>query len=41
VRKIALNLLKKAGGKESLRSKQLMAAWNLPFLANLLEIYMR
>jgi predicted transposase YbfD/YdcC len=38
VRKIALNLLKKDSGKESLRSKRLKAAWNKDFLINLLKI---
>lgn len=38
VRKIALNLLKKDTGKESLRSKRLKAAWNKDFLINLLRI---
>jgi predicted transposase YbfD/YdcC len=37
VRKIALNLLKKDIGKESLRSKRLKAAWNKDFLINLLK----
>ena len=37
VRKIALNLLKKDKGKESLRSKRLKAAWNKEFLINLLK----
>ena len=37
VRKIALNLLKKDTGKESLRSKRLKAAWNKDFLINLLK----
>jgi predicted transposase YbfD/YdcC len=37
VRKIALNLLKKDKGKESLRSKRLKAAWNKDFLVNLLK----
>jgi len=37
VRKIALNLLKKDVGKESLRSKRLKAAWNKEFLINLLK----
>ena len=38
VRKIALNLLKKDTGKESLRSKRLKAAWNKDFLLNLIKI---
>jgi predicted transposase YbfD/YdcC len=38
VRKIALNLLKKDKGKESLRSKRLKAAWNKDYLVNLLKI---
>jgi len=38
VRKIALNLLKKDKGKESLRTKRLKAAWNKEFLIKLLEI---
>jgi len=37
VRKIALNLLKKDSGKESLRSKRLKAAWNKDFLICLLN----
>jgi predicted transposase YbfD/YdcC len=37
VRKMALNLLKKDGGKESLRSKRLKAAWNKDFLIELLK----
>jgi predicted transposase YbfD/YdcC len=37
VRKIALNLLKKDDGKESLRSKRLKAAWNKDFLLKLLR----
>ena len=37
VRKIALNLLKKDKGKESLRSKRLKAAWSKNFLINLLK----
>jgi predicted transposase YbfD/YdcC len=36
VRKIALNLLKKDEGKESLRSKRLKAAWNRSFLIKLI-----
>ena len=40
VRKIALNLLKKDNGKESLRSKRLKVAWNKDFLINLIKIYM-
>ena len=38
VRKVALNLLKKDTGKESLRSKRLKAAWNKNFLISLLKI---
>jgi predicted transposase YbfD/YdcC len=38
VRKIALNLLKKDTGKESLRTKRLKAAWNKDFLIKLLKI---
>jgi predicted transposase YbfD/YdcC len=38
IRKIALNLLKKDSGKESLRSKRLKAAWNRDFLLHLLKI---
>jgi predicted transposase YbfD/YdcC len=38
VRKIALNLLKKDAGKESLRSKRLKAAWSKDFLISLLKI---
>jgi hypothetical protein len=38
VRKIALNLLKKDTGKESLRSKRLKAAWNKDFLIKLIKI---
>ena len=38
IRKIALNLLKKDSGKESLRSKRLKAAWNRVFLLQLLKI---
>ena len=38
VRKIALNLLKKDNGKESLRTKRLKAAWNKDFLISLLKI---
>ena len=38
IRKIALNLLKKDAGKESLRSKRLKAAWNKEFLIRLLQI---
>jgi len=38
VRKMALNLLKKDKGKESLRTKRLKAAWNKEFLINLLKI---
>jgi predicted transposase YbfD/YdcC len=37
VRKIALNLLKKDQGKESLRSKRLKAAWNKDFLIELMK----
>jgi hypothetical protein len=37
VQKIALNLLKKVAGKESLRSKRLKAAWNKKFLAEILK----
>ena len=37
VRKIALNLLKKDEGKESLRSKRLKAAWNKEFVIDLLK----
>jgi len=37
VRKIALNILKKDNGKESLRSKRLKAAWNKDFLIKLLK----
>jgi hypothetical protein len=38
IRKIALNLLKKDTGKESLRSKRLKAAWDRNFLLQLLKI---
>jgi hypothetical protein len=38
VRKIALNLLKKDSGKESLRAKRLKAAWNKEFLIKLIKI---
>lgn len=38
VRKAALNLLKKDGGKESLRSKRLKAAWNQNFLLDLIKV---
>jgi predicted transposase YbfD/YdcC len=38
IRKIALNLLKKDTGKESLRSKRLKAAWDREFLLQLLKI---
>ena len=38
VRKIALNLLKKDTGKESLRTKRLKAAWNKDYLIKLLKI---
>ncbi|KAA6316899.1 hypothetical protein EZS27_032862 [termite gut metagenome] len=37
VRKIALNLLKKDCGKESLRSKRLKAGWNKEYLIDLLK----
>jgi len=37
VRKIALNLLKKDSGKESLRTKRLKAAWNKDFLVEILK----
>ncbi|OAV71441.1 Transposase [Bacteroidales bacterium Barb4] len=37
VRKIALNLLKKDKGKESLRSKRLKAGWNKDYLIQLLK----
>ena len=37
IRKIALNLLKKDKGKESLRAKRLKAAWNKTFLLNLVK----
>ena len=37
--KIALNLLKKDKGKESLRSKRLKAAWNKEFLIKILKNY--
>jgi hypothetical protein len=37
VRKIALNLLKKDSGKDSLRTKRLKAAWNKDFLIDLLK----
>ncbi|MCL2597435.1 MAG: hypothetical protein FWD66_07225 [Paludibacter sp.] len=37
VRKIALNLLKKDTGKESLRSKRLKAAWNKNLLIKLIN----
>jgi predicted transposase YbfD/YdcC len=37
VRKIALNLLKKDDGKESLRTKRLKAAWNKDYLLELLK----
>ena len=37
IRKIALNLLKKDSGKESLRSKRLKAAWDKKFMLKLLE----
>lgn len=37
VRKIALNLLKKDSGKESLRTKRLKAAWNKDFLIEILK----
>lgn len=38
VRKIALNLLKKDPGKESLRSKRLKAAWNKDYLIELMKV---
>jgi len=38
VRKIALNLLKKDTGKDSLRTKRLKAAWSRKFLISLLKI---
>jgi predicted transposase YbfD/YdcC len=38
VRKVALNILKKDSGKESLRSKRLKAAWNKDFLISLINI---
>jgi hypothetical protein len=38
VRKVALNILKKDAGKESLRSKRLKAAWNRDYLINLMKI---
>jgi predicted transposase YbfD/YdcC len=38
VRKIALNLLKKETGKESLRAKRLKAAWNKEYLIDLIKI---
>ncbi|OAV67022.1 Transposase [Bacteroidales bacterium Barb6XT] len=37
VRKIALNLLKKDKGKESLRSKRLKAGWNKDYLIQLIK----
>ncbi|KAA6305014.1 hypothetical protein EZS27_043335, partial [termite gut metagenome] len=37
VRKIALNLLKKDRGKESLRSKRLKAGWNKEYLIDLFK----
>ena len=37
VRKVALNLLKKDPGKESLRSKRLKAAWNKDYLIELIQ----
>ena len=37
VRKIALHLLKKDSGKESLRSKRLKAAWNKDFPVELIK----
>ncbi|GHT26327.1 hypothetical protein AGMMS4957_21800 [Bacteroidia bacterium] len=37
IRKIALNLLKKDKGKESLVSKRLKAGWNKEFLLNLIQ----
>jgi predicted transposase YbfD/YdcC len=41
VRKIALNILKKDAGKESLRSKSLKAAWNKDYLIKFDENLMR
>jgi predicted transposase YbfD/YdcC len=38
IRKIALNILKKDTGKESLRSKRLKAAWANKFLIDLIKI---
>ena len=38
VRKIALNILKKDSGKESLISKRLKAAWDKDFLISLIKI---
>jgi hypothetical protein len=38
IRKIALNLLKKDTGKESLRSKRLKAVWDSDFLLHPLKI---
>ncbi|MDR3133838.1 MAG: transposase family protein [Prevotellaceae bacterium] len=38
VQKIALNLLKKDRGKESLRSKRLKAGWSKDFLLELIKI---
>jgi hypothetical protein len=37
VRKIALNILKKEGGKESLRSKRLKVGWDKEFLQKILK----
>jgi len=37
IRKIALNILKKDKGKESLRSKRLKAAWNKEFLMKIIQ----
>jgi predicted transposase YbfD/YdcC len=37
IRKIALNLLKKDTGKESLRSKRLKAGWDKDFLLQLIN----
>ncbi|KAA6303830.1 hypothetical protein EZS27_044528, partial [termite gut metagenome] len=41
VRKIALNLLKKDCGKESLRSKRLKAGWNKEYLIDLLRLLLK
>jgi hypothetical protein len=38
VQKMALNLLKKDSGKESLRSTQLKAGWSKDFLLELIKI---